>query len=133
MRGTALSDVDRASGQSKTLSDTDDDTTTDEAANVATRRECLDEGGDNSKEGTSGHADSSASEISEGTTHEPSCNNGTDGVGGVDCSDSLCVGLVEVVVPVLGALDGVVDGCVVPVEHHARCSDERDVPIVRTL
>lgn len=83
LRRCKLADVDGAGCECKTLTDTDEDTTADEAAEVTLGREGLDEGCDDDEECTAGHANSATSIICEWTAHEPTSKDGADGVGGV--------------------------------------------------
>ncbi len=95
--------------QCKTLAQTDDDTTSNEDTNVATGRERLHEGSDDDENGASGHADAATSIIGERSTHEETSHDRSNGVGSVDGTNGVGIGVVEVADPVLGALDGVED------------------------
>lgn len=105
--------------QSKTLPDTDEDTTSDEASDISPRRECLHERCDHNTASTSHHTGTSTKVISDRATEEKASHDSTDSVSRVHCADNLIVWIVEVGHPVLGALDGVVDRGIVAVEDHA--------------
>lgn len=86
-----LADVDGAGSKSQTLTDTDDDTTTDEGAKVAARSESLNQGCDDDHNGTGSHTDTTTGVVSKRSTHEPPSHDGTDGVGGIDGTNLLSV------------------------------------------
>ena len=68
LRRSKLSDINRTSSKSETLSYTDEDTTSDEDTDLSTRSECLHNGSDDDTDGPSSHTDSSSSEISKRTS-----------------------------------------------------------------
>lgn len=77
--------------QSNTLAHTNDDTPTNEAADIVPGRKCLHEGCNDNEKRARGHSSATAGEISERTTNEETCDDGSDGVGGVDGTLSLRV------------------------------------------
>jgi hypothetical protein len=72
--------------QSKTLANTNDHTTSDEDADVSTRRKRLHECCDNDKSSSNGHSNTTPSIISKGTSHEETGYNSTDCIAGIDCT-----------------------------------------------
>lgn len=95
--------------QCKTLAQTNDNTTGDEDTNVSTRCKGLHESSDDDENGSSGHAHTATSKVGERSTKEETGHDSSDGIGSVDGSDRIGIGVVEVGNPVLGALDGIED------------------------
>ena len=95
--------------QRKTLTQTNNDTTSDENTDVSTGRKCLHEGSDDDEYGSSGHANATTGIISKWSTKEETGYDSSDGVGSVDGSNGVGVWVIEVGDPVLGSLDGVED------------------------
>lgn len=77
--------------QCEALAQTNDDTASNKATDIAFWRESLHEGGNDDEQRSSCHTRATASEVGKRATHEKPCNNGTDGVGGVDGALSLRV------------------------------------------
>jgi hypothetical protein len=91
------------------LTQTNDDTTSNEDTDVSTGRKCLHEGSDDDENGSSGHANAAPSKISQRTTQEETSYDSSDGVCSVDGANGVGIGMVEVLDPVLRSLDGVED------------------------
>lgn len=64
--------------QSETLANTNEDTTSDEDADVSTRRKCLHKRGHDDESSANSHSHTTSSPISKGTTHEETCHYSTD-------------------------------------------------------
>lgn len=151
LRRSQFTDVDGTSSESKTLGNTDDDTTTNEGADAVARGEGLDESRDNGEESSDSDTDTSTSKIGQWTTHEPTGCDSTNGVRCVDRTDQVAVRVVEVGDPVLTTLhivsarsyetmveneaylNGVEDTGVETVHCHGTRCHQRDVPVVRPL
>ena len=84
-----FADVDGSGGQCNALSETNQDTATDEGADSASRCECLHEGCDNDEDAADGHANLSTCKVCNRATEEETADDGADGVGSVDATDSL--------------------------------------------
>ena len=103
VRGCELSNVDWSSRQGYALSETDDTAADKESGETSTRTEGLYESGDNDQNATCCHANSSSKIVGDRTTEEPSSDDGTDGVGSVDATDGIVVGIIEVRNPIVAA------------------------------
>jgi len=86
----------RAGSQGQTLTDTNEDTTCNEASDAATRSEALHERSDNHKCGSRSHADTSTEVIGYWTTEEETSDNGTHSISSIDGTNRLAVRRVEV-------------------------------------
>lgn len=101
------------------MTNTDEDTTSNEDTNLTTGRKCLHKGCNHDTDGSRSHTNTATSEISEGTSHKETSNDSTDGVGSVDRSDDIGTRVVVVGNPVLRVLESVEDGSIITIEHHA--------------
>ena len=101
--------------QSKALTNTDDDPARHEHADVALRRECLQNRRNDDKNGADAHSCAATKVIGDGSTEEETRDDGTDGVDCVDETDHVVVGVVEPILPILRTLHSVVDGGIVSV------------------
>lgn len=77
--------------QRKTLANTNYHTPGDKASDVALRRECLHEGGNDNAKRTRSHSDATTEAIGNGTGHEEACHDGTNGVGSIDSTNGFGV------------------------------------------
>jgi len=77
--------------QSETLTDTNNDTTSNEAADITLWRKGLHKGCDDDSDSTRGHTNAATESIGNGSSHEPTRNDSTDGIGSVYCTDQLGV------------------------------------------
>lgn len=104
--------------QSKTLTNTNDDTSSDKDSNVATRRKRLHECGHDDESSTNSHTDATSRKVSKRASHEKSGDDSSDGVRSVDSSDDVWARVVEVRNPMFRILERIEHRRIVAVQNH---------------
>ena len=97
------------------MPNSDDDSTRHEHANVALWREGLQYSRNDDEDGADAHSCATTKIVGHRTAKEKAGDDGANGVDCVDEANHVVVGIVEPVLPVRGALHGIVDGCIVAV------------------
>lgn len=86
-RWSQLSNVYRAGSECNTLAEADNDTASNESGQRVEGGKRLHECGNYGEYASNGHSPTSSQIIGQRTSKEPSCDNGTDSVRGIDSSD----------------------------------------------